>query len=264
MNFKAQLPKPGKKVKYGFELIQQKDFTFFSIRPDYQKFKSKVYNSEEDCVSVLVGTSFPNSFYRACEERIALLIKESKLKKKENFCLELDDRNFHEVRDIHGFFLELKQTLRIGEATREIGTVVEYNKPDNVTTDGDLFDGDKCFHSLSFLNWMQENGYTIPEELLFQKNKAGQFEYKDSIIFGDLKQTFPGHPMNKEIEKDPLYIAVQTRQDLLDGKILKNKNLNRKQQITNWLRKKYDSDILSNEQIKHIFALINDNARGNR
>jgi ribosomal protein L27 len=46
MEFKDQLPTPGKKIKNGFEVVQQKDFTLFSVRPDYQKFKSKKGGSQ--------------------------------------------------------------------------------------------------------------------------------------------------------------------------------------------------------------------------
>lgn len=255
MDIKKQLPKIGKENKHGECDIGEHEFSkIFSIRPDYNKFKSKQYNRENDCVAVIIGFINPSTIYQIYDERQAQLIKEG----KDSIFDQIEDQRWIDSSGINELLLEIKTLIEIGEATKEIGTTLANEYPDGRPDSfkNALFPWDRYHHSLSFLNWMKKNSYPIPDELMFRENRQGQLEYVDPVVYGHIEKTFPRHPSGKEIKEDPLYVAVKVRQALMDGEIIKNKYTARTEQIKLWIKERYP--FVGAQKRKEIMALAND------
>ncbi len=71
-DYKKDLPYLGKETKDEYRPVVVGDpehFCFYNARPNYNDFKSKVYNTETDCVSVLTGLMTPNAINKLCEDK---------------------------------------------------------------------------------------------------------------------------------------------------------------------------------------------------
>ncbi len=279
MNLYKQLPK-----------LKLTELTLIPMEPDYQKFRSRVYNTENNCVAVLIGYQCPSRLYKYCDKEMDVL-KEN-MNPDDWVNLYLDDKNWKLLQAIQLILYEIQEITWEGVASGELGgylTPGGVDVPTLHTEPGeDFFRKNVSFNSLKFLKWMKKNDYTLPDELLIDENEKNGLQYKDAIVFGELKQTFPKHPKGKPLKQDPLFIAVETRRALMDGTIdrfhEKEKTISsikREDRISKWIYTKYNiskyvlkhlrseknpqpkhpDDILSIEQVKYIFKIVNDGAR---
>ncbi|OQX96915.1 MAG: hypothetical protein B6I20_13780 [Bacteroidetes bacterium 4572_117] len=251
--------------------------------PDYKKFKLRKYNTVADCVTVLIGERLPNRLYTYFKHVKSTLLKDVDDYNVDILQLQLEP-DFQKATQGLNLLSKIKIDLVRGETKKEFKVIVIDELPEK----DEFFSTTKVFHSLKFLDWMRKMGYPIPDELLFDTNEKGKLQYKDAIVFGEWKQTFPQHPKGKPLKEDPLYIAVKTREALMDGTIdrfhEKEKtilSIKREDRISKWIYTKYNiskyvlkhlrseknpqpkhhKDILSIEQVKYIFKIVNDGAR---
>jgi hypothetical protein len=231
----------------------------YSNRPDYRAFKNRVYNTEIECVEVLIGFVSPNSVLNLCEDRLLKWGKEDTY----HFDSALTDQRFIDTNEIISLLIKIKDIMDTGSVIGEMGAVVDKTFKDELDQARSqkeliLFSRWRQYSSLDYLNWFQKNSFPIPDELKFHKNADGQLEYVDAVSYGNLQQTFPQHPNNKSLEEDPLYIAVKAREAFINNDIGLSKYKTKKQLLTKWLKDKYSDKLLSNEQRKHIVAIVND------
>lgn len=267
MNITEQLPKLGSDKPSGsvvINLYELKNFPYFS-RPDYEAFKGRIYNTEPDCVSILLG----------CDARTLWDMIEIQRKRRKEIVLNnlpksnyefpdisyLGDEEYKAYNEVGHMLVEIKSILFDGRVMKSLdGYGPTANQ--SLTTENEecFFDPSIKYNSLSFLDFVQKNSFKIPPELKIHRNSDGLLEYVDSVAYGDLEQTFPGHPQGKPIHEDPLYIAVQVRKAVQNGTIRKTANRTLKQNIAKWVKENYGHIILSVEKQKQIVSLVNDGA----
>lgn len=121
------------------------------------------------------------------------------------------------------------------------------------------FEMDKC-ESLKFLRWAEEAGYKIPPELAITEDEHGKTIWLDPITHGNFEQTFPKHPIGKDLKEDPLYIAVKVREAFMRGDIPESRRYRTsKQRLQKYVDDKY-KDIISQTKRNDIVSLVNDGA----
>lgn len=172
IDIRKELPKPGVVGENGIITFWENFPIKFAVRPDYTRFKSNDYNSESDCVDVLIGMD-SNTLHRVVEEKK----KEASLKK----CLYSMDNKARTLRDTGSFLHDIKEKIEIGKLVPDgIGGFVDskFDKPSIL--EKDFFKTYTIFKTLPFLLWMQKNGYPIPDELSFQEKNGKLSWEKDS------------------------------------------------------------------------------------
>ena len=264
-DFKKDLPYIGKETKdkyYPIIVGNPEYFNFYSSRPDYKSFKSKIYNTEIDCVSVLIGLTGLNIIDNIIKDKQHEWIVESEDDWKNNPNLRLYDTlrepKWQISNSILFLFSDIETIIEDGCATQEIGKYLEYGSEFDLEKE-DRFTRDRKFHSLSFLKWASLNGFPIPDELRFHENKLGQLEYVDPVIYGELERSFPKHPTGKEKIMDPLYVAMKAREaliDLIGGNKANPHNYGARDWLDDWIEKNYPK--ISKRQRPHIISIVND------
>jgi hypothetical protein len=184
MDLKKELPKLGQVA--GGKVYYEVDGESIHLgrRPNYAEFKSKPYQDEETCVSVLLGISKPNALLLSLVRRMNSL----SIKDKGN------DPAYRLYRQLVNLFQSIRETIDIGIETGDIGKVSETKENDMqvmfrlhssaMSAEPDIeftynflnceFLSSRYFDTLGFLNWMQENGFPIPDELAIDKDRDGQ------------------------------------------------------------------------------------------
>jgi uncharacterized protein YjhX (UPF0386 family) len=178
-HFREQLPKLGQDidgvVKIGIKSenpgVIGERFSF-GARPDYEKLKRGKYNSEESCVSMIVGLRDPSLFFFVLAGRIDFHKNDIKLSVTDKGRLETYNRDvFDYFRAAADLFREIKRDIDVGVSFKEI----IYRDLPNGENIGSLFSFYRYFDTLSFLNYMQQKGYPIPDELdIWKKKKTKQ------------------------------------------------------------------------------------------
>ncbi len=150
MDLKKQLPLIGEEQPDGFfKYGDHKNSKIVNERPEYENFKTGVYKSEPDCVSVLIGWRFISGLWKIITDREDQRAKEGR-----------------GVSYLMSLFLEIRLMLDDGLAAGAI----RFNQPAKEPGD-DLFPKDEVFfnmrrlHFADFLAWAEQNGYPIPPEL---------------------------------------------------------------------------------------------------
>ena len=262
-NYQLNLPYIGtEKTVHGYiraQIGNHEEWTLYPFRPLYSEFKSKVYNAEDDCVSVLVGVVRPNGIYKFYMEKEQELGELYYQKSDDEWITKLhDDPRQDFALKINHLFMEIQKMIRQGLASGEIGVCLQ-DEPFQELEENDLFRDDRYFHSLSFLKWMQRNGFPIPDELRFHENKQGQLEYVDPVIYGELERSFPKHPTGKEKIMDPLYVAMKAREaliGLIGGNNTNPRNYGARDWLDDWIEKNYPK--IPKRQRPHIISIVND------
>jgi hypothetical protein len=184
---------------------------FLFQRPNYEWFRSNPYNTIKDCLSAITGVDRSGAMFRFYNKKLDDLERE--LSNDAYF----DDDRVWDCQLIYDLFCGIKRTIDIGIRSGDIGKVLPLNgKELSINWNQDNpFIYKVLFHSLSFLNWMQQNGYPAPKELSFSKDNNGHLFWTDNkpnninypnlsneekaILAWKWKQPGPGHLTNNEI-----------------------------------------------------------------
>jgi hypothetical protein len=176
MDLKAELPKLGKDVdgavKFGIDSktpgVISRWISFTGARPDYDKLKMEEHNSELDCVSMIVGLKDPNMAF--------LVFKNHAEEHKNDVRIRITDKGiFTHNREVFDYFRaaialfhEIRRDIDVGIGFKKI---IYQDLPGGPKTMGNLFSSSRYFDTMSFLNYMREKKYRIPDELATQKEK---------------------------------------------------------------------------------------------
>ena len=167
---KKQLPYLGEEVT---EHDFQKEPSIRSYRPDYNAFKSKVYNTELSCAEVIVGVCILNDVYTFHKE-ICLKIIEKGGSEDEPTVLNHNSEYVYSG-GIYCLLTNIREIIDLGIESGDIGKVIV--REPHPLEKNDLFKRTQLFHSLSFLRWMKLNGFPTPDELTFYEDENGKLEY---------------------------------------------------------------------------------------
>jgi hypothetical protein len=160
--------------------------------PFYYSFKWNPYNTIEECVHVLfgVGSNINLLFNMICIERFP----KSANHHHGMFLYEIL-WTYEMIRD--GIDSGNIKTIREGEESilhtaKDLKEIKEHILKQNMGDDPGSgtfwihkyhkqqpFSRTKKLHSLSFLNWAQESGFLIPDELAFYRDDTGELQYRD-------------------------------------------------------------------------------------
>lgn len=270
MVIKEQLPKIGKDVDN--YVVFEDDFPLkLSVRPDYNQFKSKRYHTEAKCVEVLVGLGGVDLIYKLLHKKFLEMSKKLDLEDDsvldedffkrtgfknassigkelktivlhENFKKLCSNKLWHHCSDFLYLFHEIKEIFEVGVAINRINM----EEVSGVI----LYDG------LSFLDWMSENSFPLPEELKIKKNDQGKLGYIDQLICESLMESFPGHPLGKDKLEDPLFVAVKAREALMSNGIKNSHNHGARDMLTDWIESNYPK--IPKRKIGQIVSIVND------
>lgn len=160
-------------------------------RPNYKIFKSNVYNTEEVCVSVIIGTIQINLLFNA------LMLMRSSSSNPDHGMFIFEIRQISKI--IHdGIIGEDICYIREGSDSilEKVETLPDIKEGIKKEADGlaDILPGHAHFwmhdyhkqqpfsqtkkiNSLSFLDWAKRNSYPIPDELDFYKNDKGELKW---------------------------------------------------------------------------------------
>lgn len=216
MNFKKELPKLGKNIDDEISFCVDKQYSKSPIhqvsfekefRPDYEKLKSKKFNLEIDCVSMIVGLKYPDQalfvFKKATKgarKAYQNSIEESeKTMNYDHYCY------FSELIDL---FREIRRDVDIGLKNGEIIHDGEDFSGRVLSTKRDFSHILSC-DTLSFLNWMQSQGYPIPKELAIGKNDHAETVWADDSFTGKDSQELGRLKAEKKAMDSTINAAVQ-------------------------------------------------------
>ncbi|MCF8112487.1 MAG: hypothetical protein K9K21_01400 [Desulfotignum sp.] len=180
MNLRSQLPKLGKDYsKNGVNFValiaegvpHGVDITLgrYHARPNYTTLKRE-YNTENDCVSILVGMMSPSD-----------IIFPFEIMRKDDWGNYMDSENESDRQliilsgPLVALFKEIREYIDLGLRRKEIKSDGERLSDD---MDG-FFSFSMWLNTLDFLYWMQRNGYPIPDELAIEKNSQGELVWAD-------------------------------------------------------------------------------------
>ncbi len=164
MAIQDQLPKIGSLKSdgsLGIDIYGINKSPFF--RPDYQEFKRRVYNTEKDCVSVLIGCSASDLWF-VVEHQIR--IRKEYLKKNspshltnmEKVFVEIEDEELRAYMELSHLLVEMKSTLHDGEIMGNLTGHHSTSENDtSIEEPEDFFTHKTVYESTSFLGWMSEN-----------------------------------------------------------------------------------------------------------
>ena len=180
MALKDDLPKIGKIQEDGTLYIGERikiDIRgWIRFRPDYKKFKSTKYQSEDTCVAVLTGLSC----FEECESEMfeveQMAIKE--VATKDNISsLSPIVKEWMDFTDIKR---SLEDLIKKGKALGDI----DYKCPTNDKEEIDLYDSLTFkpyfyLNALQFLQCAKEKKFKIPDELNFVEREDGTLDWFD-------------------------------------------------------------------------------------
>ena len=175
--------------------------------PSYAKFKGLESQSEENCVSVLLGIENINIFYTLFKKRYEKIYRpyhDSAVKMlNTKFDAFITPPGYPELakeaiylRKINFIFIEIQLMIQTGIKDRDnegVPKIGKYKEGQfiNDPTHADLYPPeslydislspfkrfDRHFNGLSFLHWAKRNGYIIPDELRFYKDDNGVLKW---------------------------------------------------------------------------------------
>lgn len=173
-------------IKIAEHITLEKD-DVFAFRPDYKEFKSKMLNSEFDCVGVLTGIARIVN----CMQLIEQILNELSPDRIIHFPEVL---NYPEGRDWYAFdkiMHSIREIIDLGVSSEEIKAV---KIKESHSTSGMYFKPNVFYNGLQFLHWAQRNSFPIPEELQFVEDGNG------GLFWVEKKDSIPKKPNVKQVE----------------------------------------------------------------
>jgi len=182
----------------------------FKFRPDYEKFKSKVLQSESCCASVLIGINR----VEAAKQQVDKIVND--LAKKENIFFD-EIMKYPEGQtwfEFDSIMQELREIIDIGTKS---GRIEVQDLKEDPLLKNVFFKNHIYYEPKQFIKWAEENSYKIPVELQLVKKK-------DGILYWLVGETQNDQIKTAKIQKNDIRGIVIEYVDNTEIKITVKKN----------------------------------------
>lgn len=178
MDLKGQLPYLGEEQEDGTlkigEHITIDIRDWFRFRPDFKRFKSVKYQSEDICVAVLTGISC----FEECESQM-LEIEQMAIKEIIGN-VSLQSPIFKEWNEFTSIKRSLKELIMHGKSSKNLCDRYTLEDEDEVLLyNSRVFKPYSYLNGLQFMQWAENNNFKIPDELKFGEHENGELYWLD-------------------------------------------------------------------------------------